>query len=195
MDNSIDWQRLLWDLLQRGMSIRALAAELELPPNTVRGYMDGSHPPHWKGEKLIAMWERCTGGVRVELKTVPVERYEHRVFSERNAVLASQGVIDSLLQLEFAWFGSGGREPEEPPSDTAPWSVRYRIGVALMPGEAGNQPTPFLVQDERMAALVERSPKFVWWVGEWAESHWPPSPSGIPINADGDSALPLDDRR
>jgi hypothetical protein len=167
MADSIDWHRLLWDLLQRGMSIRALAADLELPTNTVRGYMDGSHPPHWKGEMLISMWERCTGGNRKELQTVPVDSYAHRVFSERNAVLASQGVIDSLLQLDFAWFGQGGIAPAESPVEPAPWSVRYRVGVALVPGNDGDQPTPFLVQDERTAALVERSPKFVRWACGW----------------------------
>jgi hypothetical protein len=68
-----DWPRVLGDLafllgdVQEGTthrepaSIGTLAAFLEVPRSTVRGWTEGSEPRHNDGEALLMVWSGLTG--------------------------------------------------------------------------------------------------------------------------------------
>lgn len=53
----VDWVELVWDLVQRGHTLASLEALVGIDRNTLRRYYeDGSQPPHWRGELLLAAW-------------------------------------------------------------------------------------------------------------------------------------------
>lgn len=94
----IDWFRLLRDLIQRGHSIAALEKRSGIAESTLRGYLQGSHPPHWRGEALIALWcQSCEKG-RDDLPMT--ELYIAPRVVERKA---GPEVNDSMDLLERAW--------------------------------------------------------------------------------------------
>lgn len=51
------------------LSQRLLAEHLEIPRETLRGWMDGSEPRHTDGERLIAVWVQLTGKARTFIPT------------------------------------------------------------------------------------------------------------------------------
>ena len=53
---AVDWFRLLWDLMQRGHNLQTIADATGIGRTTLRGYLAESQPPHWRGEKLLALW-------------------------------------------------------------------------------------------------------------------------------------------
>lgn len=56
----VDWFRLLWDLVQRGDNLQIVADTTGIGRTTLRGYLQSSQPPHWRGERLIDHWmHRC----------------------------------------------------------------------------------------------------------------------------------------
>jgi hypothetical protein len=97
--HTIDWYRLLWDLIQRGHSIADVSKQAGIAESTVKGYLRGSHPPHWRGEVLIELWcLSCRKGrddlPRTELVIAPrvVNRSTGPGFNN-----------ESIRELERAW--------------------------------------------------------------------------------------------
>jgi hypothetical protein len=69
---SVDWFRLIWDLVQRGHNLAIIERTTGISSSTLRGYLDGSQPPHWRGELLIGMWCRHVDLERDDLPMVDV---------------------------------------------------------------------------------------------------------------------------
>ena len=93
-----DWFRLLWDLVQHGIPLRTIAARTDIAEATLRGYLAGSHPVHWRGEALIVLWCATCNRGREDVPTV--ELYIAPRVVERKA---GPGVNDSIRELERAW--------------------------------------------------------------------------------------------
>lgn len=94
----IDWYRLLWDLIQRGHSIADVSKMAGIPESTMKGYLRGSHPPHWRGEVLISVW--CTTCSMQRDQLPMTELYIAPRVVERKA---GPEVNDSIRELERAW--------------------------------------------------------------------------------------------
>lgn len=69
---AIDWFRLIWDMIQRGHAIRHVARRSGIPETTIKDYMQGSQPPHWRGEILVAMWSKICKQPREQAPTTDV---------------------------------------------------------------------------------------------------------------------------
>ncbi len=98
---AVDWFRLLWDLVQRGFRLSDVERATGISHSTLRGYMDGSHPPHWRGELLIALWCQVCTKPRHARPTVEVV-IAPRVVEPRPQVQAS---AEAVVRLEAAWMG------------------------------------------------------------------------------------------
>ena len=59
-------------LLREAVSERKLAESLEVPRSTLVGWLAGSEPRHFDGERLLAEWCRLTGKART---FAPVDRF------------------------------------------------------------------------------------------------------------------------
>lgn len=95
---AVDWFRLLWDLMQRDLALSDVATMTGQHRETVRGYLYGSQPPHWRGELLIELWcEVC----KKPREDVPVCELtiSPRVMS-RPDIKAEREVVDALTK---AW--------------------------------------------------------------------------------------------
>lgn len=95
---TVDWFRLIWDLHQRGMRTPDIAGRIGQNRETVRNYLHGAHPPHWRGELLIRLWSEVCQQPRenvpmCELVIMPrvVNRSEQRVS------------VDAVRELARAW--------------------------------------------------------------------------------------------
>ena len=95
---TIDWFRLIWDLVQHGISLRAIAARTDIAEATLRGYLAGSHPVYWRGELLVGLWCATRGLDRADLPMADV--YIAPRVVERKA---GPEVNDSIRELERAW--------------------------------------------------------------------------------------------
>ena len=74
---AVDWPRLLGDLAyllgdelqgtphREPASPGILAADLDVPRSTLRGWLDGAEPRHNDGEALLMRWCSLTGKARV----------------------------------------------------------------------------------------------------------------------------------
>lgn len=69
---AIDWFRLVWDMVQRGHTVVEIAEAIVARESTVRLYLAGAQPKHWRGELLLQMWCDVTGRRRDEAPTEPV---------------------------------------------------------------------------------------------------------------------------
>ena len=94
----IDWYRLLWDLIQRGHSIADVSKMADIPESTMKGYLRGSHPVHWRGEVLIGVWCESCSTTREELPMTDLY-IAPRVVERR----AGPEVSDSIMELERVW--------------------------------------------------------------------------------------------
>lgn len=65
---TIDWFRLIWDMVQSGINVSKIAVRTGIPESAIRGYIAGAHPPHWRGELLISQWMKVTGRTREEAR-------------------------------------------------------------------------------------------------------------------------------
>ena len=164
MSDSVDWHRLLWDLLQRGWTLRGIGERIGLPFTTVRGYLQGSHPAHWKGELLIRLWSEETGNSAEEAQRSEALTMRP-VGIVRSAVHHSESVAASLAQLDFGWHGAARAESSQKAAPLAT-STRYRVGLALTPWD--DKPvSAFVVHDADMASRVQGAPMFLRWLTEW----------------------------
>lgn len=171
MSNSVDWYRVIWDLVQRDLSLREISERLDIARSTLQGYLEGSHPAHWKGELLVRLWSTVTGRDATEVPQAavpPVTRHE----IVRSTVLKADAVASSLAQLSFAWYA----DPQTPPPpavfpDTPATPVRMRFGLAKSPW-ADRPVSGFVVYDDAEARRIAGCPGFVGWLSEWLE--WAP---------------------
>lgn len=95
---TVDWFRLLWDLIQHGNTLRIIAARTGIAEATLRGYLAGSHPPHWRGEALVRMWCSTFNADRSGIAMTEV--YIAPRVVERKATPEAD---DSFKELERAW--------------------------------------------------------------------------------------------
>lgn len=94
----IDWFRLLWDLVQRGHSIADVSKTSGIAESTIKGYLRGSHPPHWRGERLVALWCQTCDRTRDDLPMA-------ELFIAPRVVTRNTGpaMDESMKELERAW--------------------------------------------------------------------------------------------
>lgn len=168
MSQTVDWHRVIWDLVQHQMTIREIADHAGIAQATLRGYLDGSHPAHWKGEQIIELWARTTGKPRSDLYLTEVQKMPRHEFV-RQSVLKTERVADSLEQLKFAWFGAKASQPTAEPEPAAkPAALRVRFGVARTPW-AERPMSGFAVYDDAGERRAEGAAEFVTWCGGWQE--------------------------
>jgi len=94
-EQTVDWFRLLWDMVQRGQKLTHIAERTGIAHGALRLYMHGSQPPYWRGVKLVALWSEVTGcpPERVPMAELPLTP---RVVPARDAVRAG-------CELERVW--------------------------------------------------------------------------------------------
>jgi len=56
-----DWFRVLVDLQAADCPNADVAAYLDVPRTTVRGWKEGSEPNHHDGSRLLELWQAITG--------------------------------------------------------------------------------------------------------------------------------------
>lgn len=96
---TIDWFRLLWDLIQHGTTLRIIAARTDIAEATLRGYLAGSHPVYWRGELLVQLWcATCKRG-RADLPMTEVYIAPRVVNREEGPSAKPEG----FKELERAW--------------------------------------------------------------------------------------------
>ena len=95
---AVDWFRLLWDLVQRGWSVRQIGHKVGIPASTLYHYMRDSHPPHWRGEDLIVLWCQACSKPRNELPMCDVY-LAPRVVERRDSEQAERAA-EALMMLE-----------------------------------------------------------------------------------------------
>lgn len=93
---AVDWFRLLWDLIQRGWTVVEVGRRSQIPEGTLRGYMEGSQPPHWRGELLIVLWCQACDKRREDVPMCDVYTAP-RIVKPREAVRVD---VDALKALE-----------------------------------------------------------------------------------------------
>ena len=85
MSVAVDWPVLFEQLRARGISLHEAEAATGIPAVTMRAYVEGvSHPAHWRGEVLIALWCRTLSKRRELVPTTAVylaPRVERRMGS------------------------------------------------------------------------------------------------------------------
>lgn len=94
----IDWFRLLWDLVQRGMKLRDIARRCDIAESTLKGYLHGSQPPHWRGEVLIRLWSEVCDCERSEAPMTSVVLAPRVVRRDEMAV-----ADEACRELERVW--------------------------------------------------------------------------------------------
>ncbi len=161
---AIDWFRLLWDLIQRGHSIASISERSKISRSTLRGYLEGSHPPHWKGEKLITFWCEQTGQTRSILTRIEVVP-GNRSLIIKDLVVANDETLRTLQQLAFGWAAPSAsaeieRETEHEQEQPA---GRYRVGL----GTVSERPRAFVVHTPEEEFRANRAPNFIKWAGGW----------------------------
>lgn len=97
--STVDWFRVLWDLIQRGKNLATVERSTGISVSTLRGYQEGSHPPHWRGELLIGLWVRTCGRPRKDVPMVDLV-LAPRVVHEEAQVVADPAAVKLLEQ---AW--------------------------------------------------------------------------------------------
>lgn len=75
-ERRVDWPRVIANLQKSGMSLRQIAAALDIGAETVRGYLNEhapSEPAYWIGHCLVLLWcDRCG----TQLEDLPVRRVQ-----------------------------------------------------------------------------------------------------------------------
>lgn len=67
-----DWSEMMFDLIRRGRTRFWIARSIGVSEPTVRTYMAGAKPSHWRGELILKTWARETGKAREDAPMVPV---------------------------------------------------------------------------------------------------------------------------
>jgi hypothetical protein len=96
---TIDWFRLVSDLVQHGVSLRTIWARTDIAEATLRGYLAGSHPVHWRGELLIQLWCATCNQSRGDVPLTEVY-IAPRVVDRKTGPVTND---ESIRELERAW--------------------------------------------------------------------------------------------
>ncbi|HSX63427.1 MAG TPA: hypothetical protein VLF15_01735 [Pseudoxanthomonas sp.] len=96
---TVDWWRLLWDMVQHGHSLSEIGRKTGIAVMTIYGYRDGSQPPHWRGELLIELWCGVCNKARQDVPMTALV-LTPRVVNARDAV---QVTNEAAKQLEEVW--------------------------------------------------------------------------------------------
>lgn len=97
---TVDWFRLIWDMVQRGINVSMIANRTGIPESAIRTYIAGAHPPHWRGELLIREWIKATGKpreeahteiVRLTVRIVPSPKTQRFCNGDKAAALSAAG--------------------------------------------------------------------------------------------------------
>lgn len=98
----VDWFRLLWDLVQRGINLAEISRRTRISTATLHGYLAHSQPTHWRGELLIALWcETCDMG----RKDLPMEKLSSspRIVGKRVGPVTSDDAAQELSKVVGGW--------------------------------------------------------------------------------------------
>lgn len=66
----VHWFRIIAELRASGRSVQSIAAELGLARMTVNDWVNGAHPRHADGERLLAIWMRELGTTRDQVPII-----------------------------------------------------------------------------------------------------------------------------
>lgn len=109
-----DWSEIILDLRRAGMGQNEIAREMghAVGEAMVRQYLAGASPAHWRGEMLLALWEKRTGRGRdtaprrpAEMRRVTTRRPRQRATAlmpseHLPAVAQAYGItVPALLQM------------------------------------------------------------------------------------------------
>jgi lambda repressor-like predicted transcriptional regulator len=65
---AVDWVAVMEQLRTRGMTLADIERKSGIADPTLRAYAEGlSHPAHWRGERLIALWCVTTNSPREQV--------------------------------------------------------------------------------------------------------------------------------
>lgn len=95
---AVDWFRLLWDLMQRGHNLQTVSNATGIGRTTLRGYLQESQPPHWRGERLIALWCLTCNKPRDQAPTIELS-LSPRVVRERENVKPEEQAMHELQRV------------------------------------------------------------------------------------------------
>lgn len=70
-----DWSEIILDLRRSGMAQHEIAKVMgrAAGESSIRKYLAGTAPVHWRGELLLELWEKRTGKARSEAPTRPAD--------------------------------------------------------------------------------------------------------------------------
>lgn len=85
---------------KRGHDLQAIANATGIGRTTLRGYLADSQPPHWRGERLIALWMQTCGRSREEvpITTLPMSVKATRRRSSPRMSSAAAVELDRVLR-------------------------------------------------------------------------------------------------
>lgn len=99
---AIDWFRLIWDMVQRGEPLVAIYRRTGIAEGTLREYLKGSQPPHWRGELLIELWCAVCDRARADVPTTAMV-LAPRVVHARPEVEAENEALSDLAAVTGCW--------------------------------------------------------------------------------------------
>ena len=91
---AVDWLAVMWDLIQRDQSLLQVSRRIGIPHSTLRIYLDGSHPPHWRGEIIIEAWCLAVGKDRGDLPMQDVQTMPRVVIPRAQFTASAQALKD-----------------------------------------------------------------------------------------------------
>lgn len=172
---AVDWFTLIWALIRSGHTLVAISERTGISHSTLRGYVDGSLPPHWRGELLVALWCEVFDKPRDDLPLIELS-LSHRAEIVRDMVRSDEATVAALSQMQFAWThdvpatapvtpprvvaASPAPAPKEPET-----SIRFRVGVARI----GIELRAFIAYTREDEQGARKAANFLGWAGEWQD--------------------------
>lgn len=82
-----DWSEMIFDMIRAGKTRFEIAREVgSVSEPTIRTYMAGACPTHWRGELILGAWERITGKTRQDAPMIPAPMRANAVGRRRAGV-------------------------------------------------------------------------------------------------------------
>lgn len=97
-----DWFRLLWDMVQRDCKLLHIERRTGIKESTLREYLNGSQPPHWRGELLIGLWCDVCARARADAPTTEMI-LAPRVVHPPPQVQPTADALADLSSLTHTW--------------------------------------------------------------------------------------------
>lgn len=99
-----DWSEIIFDLRRAGVGQVEIARQLGVVgESSVRKYMAGSSPSHWRGERLLDLWESRTGRDRTEAPRKPAEIHRATQRRMRPSTVAAHMPTEHLPAVAHAY--------------------------------------------------------------------------------------------